>query len=301
MTLPGSDPCTTASPAREKGMSPVLTATKTIRFSAAHSFHNPSILDAEEATRLFGKAAREGGHGHDYRLEVTVEGPVKNDGMILNLTDLKLILQETVTDELDCRFLDREIAYFKKNLPTGENILLYLWPQIAGKLPPGIALHRMTLDEAGDLTVTKMSREPVTLDVTRRYDFCASHRLHDPALDPEENARLYGKCNLPGGHGHTYHLEVTVQGEPDRRLGTVVCIGDLDRVVEERVLELFDHRNMNLDVPALSEVIPTTENVLQVIWDILAPPMNEMGTRLRRLRLSETPRNHFELSTGVLP
>src|SRR5271169_1078752 len=108
-----------------------------------------------------------------------------------------------------------------------------------------------------------MSRPAVTL--TRRYHFAASHRLHSRELSPAENARLYGKCNNPYGHGHDYVLEVTVGGEIDRETGVLVPLKELDDLVEDQVLKLFHNRNINMDVPPFGELVPTTENVALII------------------------------------
>ncbi|HLL85094.1 MAG TPA: 6-carboxytetrahydropterin synthase, partial [Longimicrobium sp.] len=86
--------------------------------------------------------------------------------------------------------------------------------------------------------------------VTRRVHFSAAHRLHNPALTDEENARIYGPCNHPNWHGHNYEMDVTVEGEPDPRTGYLVDLGELRDVAEEVIGEM-DHRNLNLDVPWL--------------------------------------------------
>lgn len=148
--------------------------------------------------------------------------------------------------------------------------------------------------------------------LTRRYRISAAHRLHNENLSAEENARLYGKCNNPRGHGHDYALEVTVAGEVNPRTGMVMDIGLLDRLVEREVLERFDHKHLNLDVDNFSERVPTTENLCLEIYRLLAPnfpvwsvtPENEpddtgredsaAGARLLRVRIEETPRNFIE-------
>jgi len=127
--------------------------------------------------------------------------------------------------------------------------------------------------------------------VTRRVHFSAAHRLHSPALSDEENRRVYGLCNSPNSHGHNYELEVTVEGEPDPVTGYVIDLGELREVADEVIGDL-DHRNLNLDVPWLEGVIPSTENLVVAIWHQLAPRIRR-GT-LRRLVLWETPRNSAE-------
>ena len=127
--------------------------------------------------------------------------------------------------------------------------------------------------------------------VTRRVHFSAAHRLHNPALSDEENERIFGLCNSPNWHGHNYELDVTVEGEADPLTGYVVDLGEVRRVAEEVIGDL-DHRNLNLDVPWLEGVIPSTENLVVAIWNRLAPRIP--AGRLARLVLWETPRNSAE-------
>jgi 6-pyruvoyltetrahydropterin/6-carboxytetrahydropterin synthase len=123
--------------------------------------------------------------------------------------------------------------------------------------------------------------------VTRRVEFSASHYYHNPNLSPEENRRIFGKCNNPHGHGHNYTLEVTVAGEVDPVTGMVMDLKDLKKLLEQEVLQLMDHRFLNKEVPAFASTIPTTENIAVEIWKLLAPKL-AFG-KLHRIRLYETP------------
>ena len=139
----------------------------------------------------------------------------------------------------------------------------------------------------------------MTAAVTRTYRFSASHRLHSDLFSEEENARLFGKCNNPFGHGHNYELEVTVRGAIDTESGTVISVGHLDRYVAWQVVSEFDGSNINLDIPEFRKLIPTTENVTHALaarlrsgWDA---EFGTSGARLARVHLQETARNGFEL------
>jgi 6-pyruvoyltetrahydropterin/6-carboxytetrahydropterin synthase len=126
--------------------------------------------------------------------------------------------------------------------------------------------------------------------LTRRYRFSASHRLHNNAMSDAENAATYGKCNNPFGHGHNYALEVSVSGQVDEN-GMVCNLADLDGFVEREILERFDLQNLNT-LPEFAEVVPTTENLSTVVYDIL-----QRGFRLahlERVRFEETMMNSFE-------
>ncbi len=132
--------------------------------------------------------------------------------------------------------------------------------------------------------------------LTRRYRFSAAHRLHNEALSAEENARLYGKCNNPFGHGHNYTVEVTMRGPIDAATGMLIDLGLLDRVVEEEVLERFDRTHLNLDVDNFKGKVPTTENLCLEIFSLLRDKLGAAGqaARLEKVRLEETNSNFFE-------
>ncbi len=125
----------------------------------------------------------------------------------------------------------------------------------------------------------------------RRYMLSASHRLHTDGLSAEENRAEYGKCNNPHGHGHNYVIEVVVGGPVNTETGMVMNLVDLDRVVKERVLERFDHRNLNLD-PVFAGKVPTTENFSIVLVEILREALP--GRSLEHVRIEETENNFFE-------
>jgi 6-pyruvoyltetrahydropterin/6-carboxytetrahydropterin synthase len=128
--------------------------------------------------------------------------------------------------------------------------------------------------------------------VTRRLMFNAAHRVHNPDLSDAENERLFGKCNNPNWHGHNYTLDVSVRGPIDPRTGYVVDLGVLKQLVRERVVDRIDHRNLNLDVPFMKGIIPTSENIVTAIWRELEPAVHP--GRLVRLVLWETANNYVE-------
>ena len=130
--------------------------------------------------------------------------------------------------------------------------------------------------------------------VTRRMRFNAAHRVFNPSLSDEENAATFGKCNNPNWHGHNYTLDVSVEGEIDSRTGYVIDLGHLRDIVEREVTGVVDHRNFNLDVPFMKDLIPTSENIIVAFWRILDPAVRP--ARLKRLVLWETENNYVEYS-----
>lgn len=134
--------------------------------------------------------------------------------------------------------------------------------------------------------------------VSRRYGFFASHRLHSRALSDEENREIFGKCNNPFGHGHNYEIEVTVRGEVDPRTGRAVDLVALDALAEAEILAPFRYRNLNEELAAFQEVVPTTENLglqmdrrLREAWE----KVFRDGPSLEKVRIWETERNICEV------
>jgi 6-pyruvoyltetrahydropterin/6-carboxytetrahydropterin synthase len=126
--------------------------------------------------------------------------------------------------------------------------------------------------------------------LTRRYQFPASHRLHCPEVSDERNQSVYGKCNHPYGHGHNYSVEITVSGRVDPRTGMVVNLADLDAFVQGRILERFDHANLNV-LPEFATVVPTTENLCAEIFRTVE---GFTGAAVEKVRIQETRKNSFE-------
>jgi 6-pyruvoyltetrahydropterin/6-carboxytetrahydropterin synthase len=125
----------------------------------------------------------------------------------------------------------------------------------------------------------------------RRYTISASHRLHSAALSAEANQSAYGKCNNPHGHGHNYIVEVVVAGAVNAETGMVVDMAALDEVVRTKVLDRFDHMNLNLD-PLFAHRAPTTENLCRAVFGSLKGELTE--GELERVRVEETENNFFE-------
>jgi len=132
-----------------------------------------------------------------------------------------------------------------------------------------------------------------TVRATRRVHFSAAHRLYRPDWPDDRNAAVFGDCANPNWHGHNYELDVTVEGPVDPATGYVMDLKLLRDAIEARVVKDVDHRNLNLEVPWLKGVNPTTENLVVAIWNRLAGTLPD-GVRLIRLVLHETPRNAAE-------
>jgi 6-pyruvoyltetrahydropterin/6-carboxytetrahydropterin synthase len=140
----------------------------------------------------------------------------------------------------------------------------------------------------------------VNVRLTRNYRFVASHRLHLEHLSAEENQKLFGKCNNPYGHGHNYVVSISVHGPIDERTGLAISIADLDALVKREVIDRYDHRYLNFDVPEFASVPSTTENMAFAIRDHLQTnwqgALGPNAPKLVDVKVQETKRNSVALT-----
>jgi 6-pyruvoyltetrahydropterin/6-carboxytetrahydropterin synthase len=130
--------------------------------------------------------------------------------------------------------------------------------------------------------------------ITRKVEFSASHVCRNPQLTEEENRAVYGLAANPHGHGHNYVLEVSLAGEPDPVTGMVLDLKELKEILNREVVEPYDHRFLNYEVPPFDRVVPTVENIARDIWRRLAPRLAGGRHRLHSVRLYETPDLYVE-------
>ncbi len=121
--------------------------------------------------------------------------------------------------------------------------------------------------------------------LTRRADFSAAHYYYNDSWSEEENLRVFGKCANRNGHGHNYTLEITVKGEPDPVSGFVLDLKQLKDIINEEVIEVYDHRHLNLEVPEFRDKQPTTENIAIAVWHRLEKKIP--GAALHSVRVYE--------------
>jgi 6-pyruvoyltetrahydropterin/6-carboxytetrahydropterin synthase len=145
------------------------------------------------------------------------------------------------------------------------------------------------------LVLSSHSSERPMLRLSQRFEFSASHRLHNPALSDDENRRCFGKCNNPHGHGHNYEVQVTLRGEPDAN-GLLVSVPAFERVVAETVIDRFDHKHLNTEIPEFHDLIPSVENIARVIYRLLKPKFEAERATLASVTVWETPKTWCEYS-----
>lgn len=137
--------------------------------------------------------------------------------------------------------------------------------------------------------------------IVRKEHFNAAHRLRRTDWSDEKNELVFGKCANQNWHGHNFNLIVTVKGIPSPETGFVINLTTLSAIIKKEVIEVFDHKNLNEDLPYFNNGLASTENLAIVIWDILEAPIKIEGGELAKIRLEETENNFVEYFGGKEP
>ncbi len=259
-----------------------------MKISAAHSYQNlpaNSVGEGRSGVRRAGAI-----HGHNYTIDLTYAGsPNERTGMVVNITEIDGLMKEVLCP-LNESFLEQDHPHVAWGLPTTENLARWIWNECEDKLLQA-KLTGVRVQETDCLWSEYHGDEEGYVLVTRSYEFSAAHRLHSALLSDEENIEVFGKCNNPNGHGHNYLIEVTVRGKVDETTGMACDISEIDRAVEDEVMSRLDHKHLNLDVPELEGLNPTSENVAIIAWKLLQPRLKDA---LYRVRIRETELNYFD-------
>jgi 6-pyruvoyltetrahydropterin/6-carboxytetrahydropterin synthase len=253
-------------------------------FSAARKTISPR-LSAEENARLFGSGTSV--HGHNYRVRLTYRSPKAFSAQDLPLVryDAIDVCLHALHDELDHRYLNEEVAGLANRPITTESLADYIYQRATSMTP----VDRVRLHERADFFAEVWNNRAVFLGM--RLGFDAAHRLRTATLSDVENAKLYGKCNNPLGHGHGYLTETTIGGEYDRRTGTLYDFVAFRKAIEES-LEPWQDRHLDLETEDFRDVPSTGENIVRALWPKID---NRVNQQLVRLRVWETANNRFTL------
>ena len=196
--------------------------------------------------------------------------------------------------------IDRVIGCALRETPfkADQPIDIFKWTrkELADRLG-GYVLSELTMDLNESISIGWGSQNPNMIQVTRKYEFAASHQLLNPDWDEAQNLQVFGKCHNPQGHGHNYTLELTLEGVPDSETGQVADLDAVDRLVDELIIERFDHKHLNKQTQEFAKVNPTVENMVQVFWELLAGRFDK--ARLVKIGVWETPRTYAEYSGPV--
>ena len=263
------------------------------QFSASHRYWLDELSESENL-QAFGKCTRFPGHGHNYVLNVSIASELDRYGMVLNLSEAKAIIHREVIEALDFSYLNDAWDEFKEALPTTENIARVIWQRLAPHLPAQANLINIQLYETPELWADYQGNG-MEAYLTVSAHFSAAHRLALPELSYEENCEIYGKCARPNGHGHNYQVEVTVKGQIHPRTGMLIDLVALQNAIDHHVIEPFDHTFLNKDIPYFMETVPTVENIIVRICELLRQPIAEIGATLHKVKLIESPNNSAEV------
>lgn len=225
------------------------------------------------------------GLGRYFELRVTLEGtPDARSGYLRNIKEMDSVVRERAIP-LVRRRLERKGS-------TGESLTAQLAGELVGAWP-GAKLVRLGLRLSPFLSVDAIVLELPMIQLSQKFEFSASHRLHNPGFSEEENLRQYGKCNNPHGHGHNYELKVSLRGEPDEG-GRLIDLVRFERIVQENVIEKFDHKYLNIEVAEFAACIPTVENIARTVYQLLRPAFAEQRAQLASVTVWETPKTWCE-------
>lgn len=253
-------------------------------FSAARKTMSPQ-LSAEENARLFGSGTSI--HGHNYRVRLTYRStsPVSAQDLPLVSYDAIDACLHALQDELDHRYLNEDVAGLANRPITTESLGDYIFRRASSMTP----LDRVRLHERTDFFAEVWKNQAVFLGM--RMAFYAAHRLCAATLSDAENAKLYGKCNNPLGHGHGYLTETTIGGDYNERSGTLYDFVALRKAIQES-LEPWGDRHLDLETDDFRNAPSTGENIVRALWPKID---NRLNQQLVRLRLWETANNRFTL------
>jgi 6-pyruvoyltetrahydropterin/6-carboxytetrahydropterin synthase len=259
-----------------------------LEFSAARRTYSPHLTE-DENRQLFGRAASPSGHGHYYRLRMTLGGDIDPEhGMIMPDPGCETALAG-LYDMFDHRNLNTDVPQVRGIPTTTECLSRFIYDYLAESMP----LRRACLWENPYFYAEYLGDNQFLMGL--RSDFRAAHRLHSPHLSDTENIDVYGKCNNPAGHGHQYRVEAAVAGEIDEKSGTVF---PLDRFMDafDRALAPWDYKHLDIDSGDFMEKPSTGEHIVQTLWPKLEAALEHP---LHRLRLWETSNNRFTLRRKI--
>lgn len=214
-------------------------------------------------------------------LQITLAGELRPDSNYLrNIKEIDDVVRRLAVPRM-CEFLASPHAIPARLM----DLLRDGWP--------GAQLVALRLCLSPFQSIACFAREHPMVRLSQKFEFSASHRLHNPALSDEENRRAFGKCNNPFGHGHNYELQVTLRGTPGEN-GTLIDVPAMERIVAAQVVDRFDHKNLNVEVPEFKSLIPSVENIAKTIYRILKPAFAQADVTLASVTVWETAKTWCE-------
>lgn len=253
-------------------------------FTAARRTWSPKLSDSENE-KLFGAAASPKGHGHEYRVRVTLGGNVEEKiGTHLPYSEVNHAV-ESLRAQLDHTNLTEQLPEFKTEPNTTESLAAILYR----RLRPSIPVIRVRIHEHDNFYVECLNSSRFVMGVTTH--FFAAHRLNAKSFNASENRELYGKCNNPAGHGHEYLIECALDGSLDETSGTLFPLPTFEQMMQSIVAD-WNYKHLDAEIPYFADRPSTGENILRGLWDKGKAVFERDPFRMR---LWETPNNRFTL------
>lgn len=221
------------------------------------------------------------GLGRYYELILTCRGEAEpRTGYFINIKHIDTAVRDHALPILRRAIADERDA---AQIPLGS-----LLGELIAAVQPALdhSVIRLTLQLTPLLSLSIRSHDMTHVLLSHHYEFSAAHRLHVPEFSEAQNRQTFGKCNNPAGHGHNYRVQVVARCPVDAH-GRTLDVADLDAAVDRHVIELLDHKHLNVDVPQFADRNPSVEHIVQVIWDMLADRLPG-GATLDELSVWET-------------
>ncbi len=242
-------------------------------------------VDTKQQNRLrYGPVNRLALGARPVTLWVTLSGRFDTDsGFLINVCDI----DDAVEQELE------------KQAISVENVSqLFGWfGRLAQARFPRQTILELCAQLDETLCVRENGKDKNMLEVTKKYELAAAHRLVNPQWDEAKNRAVFGKCNNSEGHGHNYTIDVSVTGPCDPQTGEIVNLETVDAIVKEAILDRFDHKNLNTETKEFARLNPTVENMAKVFWGLLVDAFEQV--ELTRIGVWETPRTYAEYSGSI--
>lgn len=224
------------------------------------------------------------GLSHYFLLRVTLAGePDPASSYLINIKTVDDVVRTHVVPMVADRVADRSFDAGRVVLDSAR--------RVAGALPM-YSIERAELFLTPFLSVAHVTAEPNMIRLTQKFEFSAAHRLHNPELTDAANRQTFGKCNNPHGHGHNYEIAVCVACE----VGRTIAVHELERIVNQAVIEPWDHKHLNVEVDDFRDVNPSVENIARAAFGRLADPTRKAGIKLASVTVWETPKTWCEYS-----
>jgi 6-pyruvoyltetrahydropterin/6-carboxytetrahydropterin synthase len=228
------------------------------------------------------------GLSHFFTLQASLAGTLDaRSGYLLNIKQIDAAVRKLAIPRV-------AEAIRTRSFHGGSMLLRELYDLLSGvfKNP---RLDGLTLGLTPFLSLSVLGRELPMVRLSQKFEFCASHRLHNPELSDEQNRELFGKCNNPHGHGHNYEVQITLSGEASER--SPLCdLGAMERTVSRLVIDRFDHKNLNSECPEFAATIPSVENIARVIFLLLKSELQSPRAHLAAVTVWETAKTWCEYS-----